>query len=390
MINHSDRAHALLSASGAHRWLNCTPSALLEAQFPDTTSEAAKEGTLAHELAEAKLRHYVDTVNFSKRKLSARVTKLKKDPLWQDEMDHYTDDYMDVIKKAALRFEHTPHVMVEERLDLTAIIPEGFGTADCIMIGDDTLEVIDFKYGKGVPVAAEGNVQMQIYALGAYMKYRVLFAFSKVRLTIVQPRIDNTSTWEISLEELLAFSDKVEVLAKQAINGEGEYNPGDWCKFCRARQQCRARADENVKLAFMVDKKPPLLSNDEVGAYLVQGEDVAKWLKDLQEYALAECLAGKTVDGWKAVEGRGSRDWTNSEEAFEAIIEDGMDEAMLYERKPLSLAQVEKLMGKAHFNDVCQEYVNKKLGKPTLVKDSDKRVAITNIISAEEAFKKGN
>lgn len=390
MINHSDRAHALLSASGAHRWLNCTPSALLEAQFPDTTSEAAKEGTLAHELAEAKLRHYVDTVNFSKRKLSARVTKLKKDPLWQDEMDHYTDDYMDVIKKAALRFEHTPHVMVEERLDLTAIIPEGFGTADCIMIGDDTLEVIDFKYGKGVPVAAEGNVQMQIYALGAYMKYRVLFAFSKVRLTIVQPRIDNTSTWEISLEELLAFSDKVEVLAKQAINGEGEYNPGDWCKFCRARQQCRARADENVKLAFMVDKKPPLLSNDEVGAYLVQGEDVAKWLKDLQEYALAECLAGKTVDGWKAVEGRGSRDWTNSEEAFEAIIEDGMDEAMLYERKPLSLAQVEKLMGKAHFNDVCQEYVNKKPGKPTLVKDSDKRVAITNIISAEEAFKKGN
>lgn len=390
MINHSDRAHALLSASGAHRWLNCTPSALLEAQFPDTTSEAAKEGTLAHELAEAKLRHYVDTVNFSKRKLSARVTKLKKDPLWQDEMDHYTDDYMDVIKKAALRFEHTPHVMVEERLDLTAIIPEGFGTADCIMIGDDTLEVIDFKYGKGVPVAAEGNVQMQIYALGAYMKYRVLFAFSKVRLTIVQPRIDNTSTWEISLEELLAFSDKVEVLAKQAINGEGEYNPGDWCKFCRARQQCRARADENVKLAFMVDKKPPLLSNDEVGAYLVQGEDVAKWLKDLQEYALAECLAEKTVDGWKAVEGRGSRDWTNSEEAFEAIIKDGMDEAMLYERKPLSLAQVEKLMGEKHFADVCQEYVNKKPGKPTLVKDSDKRVAITNIISGEEAFKKGN
>lgn len=387
MTKHSERAHALLSASGAHRWLNCTPSAVLESQFPDTTSAAAKEGTLAHELSEAKLRYYVDSKSFSKRKLTTRTNKLKKDPLWQNEMDGYTDAYVDAIKQEALQFKNAPYIVIEEKLDLSEYIPGGFGTADCIMIGDDLLHVVDFKYGKGVPIAAEYNEQLQLYALGAYTKYRILFALNKIKITIVQPRIDNNSTWELPLTDLLAFGAGVKKSAAVAIKGEGEYVAGDWCRFCRARQQCRARAEKNVELAFMTDKKPPLISNEEVGEYLRQGEDVAKWLKDLQDYALAECLAGKDVQGWKAVEGRGSREWADMDKAFAAIIENGTPEEMLWERNPLTLAKIEKLMGKAHFNDACLEYVIKKPGKPTLVKESDKREKITNNVTANEVFK---
>jgi len=387
MAGHKDRAHALLSASGAHRWMNCTPSALLESQFPDTTSEAAKEGTLAHEMAEAKLQHLFNTQNYRKAKLTRTLNKIKKSELYQPEMDMYTDDYVAYIRKAAMEFKKVPHIAIETRLDLRAYIPDGFGTADCIMIGENTLHIIDLKYGKGVPVSAENNPQLMIYALGALMRYRLLYHIDTVKISIVQPRIDNTNSWELSARELAAFGETVKELASIAIKGEGDYKPGDWCKFCRARQQCRARADKNIELAFEIDKKPSLISNEEVGEYLRKGEDVAKWLTELQDYALAECLAGRDVDGYKAVEGRGSRAWTDMDAAFEAITEDGTDEAMLYERKPLTLAQVEKLMGKAHFADVAGEFVVKNPGKPTLVPSTDKREAITNKITAKEAFK---
>ena len=387
MAGHKDRAHALLSASGAHRWMNCTPSALLESQFPDTTSEAAKEGTLAHEMAEAKLQHLFNTQDYRKAKLTRTLNKIKKDELYQPEMDGYTDDYVAYVRKSAMEFEKSPYIAIEKRLVLTAHIPDGFGTADCVMIGERTLHIIDLKYGKGVPVSAEDNPQLMIYALGALEAYKMLFAVDTVKISIVQPRIDNTNSSAYSVTQLRDWGEDVKELANIAIKGEGEYTPGDWCRFCRARQQCRARADKNIELAFDVGKKPPLITNEEVGEYLRKGEDVAKWLSELQDYALAECLAGRDVDGYKAVEGRGSRTWTDMDAAFEAIIEDGTDEALLYERKPLTLAQVEKLMGKAHFEDVAGEYVVKNPGKPTLVPSTDKRQAITNKISANEAFK---
>ena len=387
MAGHKDRAHALLSASGAHRWMNCTPSAVLESEFPDTTSEAAKEGTLAHEMAEAKLQHLFNTQNYRKATLTRTLNKIKKNELYQPEMDGYTDDYVAYIRKAAMEFEKTPYIAIEKRLDLTAYIPDGFGTADCVMIGERTLHIIDLKYGKGVPVSAEDNPQLLIYALGALEAYKMLFAIDKVKVSIVQPRIDNTNSDEVTAKELLRFGEYVKHFANIAIKGKGEYKPGDWCRFCRARRQCRARSDKNIELAFEVSKMPPLITNDEVGEYLRKGEDVAKWLSELQDYALAECLAGRDIDGYKAVEGRGSRVWTNMDAAFEAIIEEGTDEAMLYERKPLTLAQVEKLMGKAHFADVAGEYVVKSPGKPTLVPSTDKRQAITNKVSANEAFK---
>lgn len=393
-MGHEERAHSLLGGSNAHRWLSCTPSARLEEQFPDTTSEAAKEGTLAHELCELKLRNYFYTVDFGKTKFTRAVNKLKKEPLWQEEMDGYTDDYLDYVKSAALKFASAPYVTIEKKLDFSPYVPSGFGTADCILIGCGVLHVIDFKYGKGVPVSAEGNPQLALYALGAYEAYKFLYPIRTIRMSIVQPRLsDGLSEWECSLDELLAFGGFVKEKAELAIKGEGEFVPSEKaCRFCRARTRCRARAAANVKLVFSPDygKLPPLISNEEVGTYLKQGRDVEKWLRDLQDYALKECLAGKEVPGWKAVEGRGSRDWIDMDAAFAALQEKGIPEEILWERKPLTLAQVEKTIGKKDFEMLVGSMVVKNPGKPALVEELDKRPAITNKITAAEAFKEEN
>ncbi|WP_346663226.1 DUF2800 domain-containing protein [uncultured Merdimonas sp.] len=393
-MEHEKRDHALLSASGAHRWLVCTPSATLEMQFPDTASEAAEEGTLAHELAELKVRNYFYTTDFGKRKLNAAIKKLQKEELWQDEMMGYTDQYLDYIKVVAMADRIQGRAEIEKRVDYGKWAPGGFGTADCLLLKGNQLHVFDFKYGKGVPVSAEENPQMMLYALGARDMYSLLYHFEEFHLHIIQPRIDNVSEWSCTEEELLKFGSYVQERAALAIEGKGEFCPGEsQCRFCRARQQCRARAEENVRLAFSPDmgKLPPLISSEDAGRYLTLGEDVKKWLEDLKEWALAECLAGKPVPGWKAVEGRGSRDWTNMDAAFEKLTKSGIaEEAMLYERKPLTLAQVEKLLGKKDFQDAVGKFVVKNPGKPALVKESDKREAITNKVTAAEAFKEEN
>lgn len=390
-VNHESRAHALLSASSAHRWLECTPSARLEEMFPDTSGEAAKEGTLAHELAELKIRHYFYTVDFGKRKLTTAINKLKKEELWQDEMMGYTDDYVDYLKSIAMAFPNEPYVAIEKKVDFSECVPEGFGTADCILIGGNVLHVIDFKYGKSPDgrVEAEHNPQMLLYALGAFQAYKMLFPITTIRLSIVQPRIsDGISEWECSVDELLQFGQKVKELATLAYKGDGEFKPSKkTCKYCRAKAQCRARAEENVKLAFFSDKKPPLITNEEVGEFLRKGEDVSKWLKDLQEYALKECLAGNHVPGWKAVEGKGNRVFTDQDTALETLKKNGFDEAVLYKREPYTLAQLEKTIGKKDFNELVGEYIVKQAGKPTLAKEQDKREAITNKVSAKDAFK---
>ena len=392
-MGHNERAHALLSASSAHRWLTCTPSARLEEQFPDTTSEAAEEGTLAHELAELKVRNCFYPEDVSKRKLTFAIKKFKENGLWNDEMLGHTDTYIDYIRDVSNRLPSKPYVEVEKRVDYGEYAPDGFGTADCIMVQGEMLHVIDFKYGKGVPVSAEMNPQLMLYALGAYESCKMLYPIKKIKLSIVQPRLpDDISEWGCSIEELLRFGESVKERAALALDGSGEFNPGEkQCRFCRAKAQCRARAEENVRLAFMTDTKPPLLNNEEIGQYLLQGEDVARWLKDVQEYALAECLAGKEIPGWKAVEGKGSRNWTDMDAAFEKLEKSGViAEEMLWERKPLTLAQVEKEVGKKDFVDAVGEFIVRKPGKPALVKESDKREAITNKVTAEEAFKEEN
>lgn len=390
-MEHEKRDHALLSASGAHRWLACPPSAKLEEQFPDTTSDAAREGTLAHKLAELKVRNYFYTTDFGKRKLNAAVKKLQKEDLWQDEMMGYTDQYLDYIRVVAMADRIQGTAEIEKRVDFGRWAPGGFGTADCLLLKGNQLHVIDFKYGKGVPVSAEENPQMMLYALGARDMYGILYHFDEFHLHIIQPRIDNVSEWTCTEEELLEFGSYVKERSALAIDGAGEFCPGEsQCRFCRARSRCAARAEHNVKLAFSPDlgKKPPLISNGQMGEYLRLGVGVAKWLSELKDCALAECLAGNEVPGWKAVEGRSTREWTDMDAAFEVLEKSGVaPEEMLWERKPLTLAQVEKMVGKRDFQDAVGSYVAVRRGKPALVQEADSREAITNKITAEEAFK---
>lgn len=390
-MEHEKRDHALLGASGAHRWLACPPSAKLEEQFPDTTSDAAREGTLAHELAELKVRNYFYTTDFGKRKLNAAVKKLQKEDLWQDEMMGYTDQYLDYIRVVAMADRIQGTAEIEKRVDFGRWAPGGFGTADCLLLKGNQLHVIDFKYGKGVPVSAEENPQMMLYALGARDMYGILYHFDEFHLHIIQPRIDNVSEWTCTEEELLEFGSYVKERSALAIDGAGEFCPGEsQCRFCRARSRCAARAEHNVKLAFSPDlgKKPPLISNGQMGEYLRLGAGVAKWLAELKDCALAECLAGNEVPGWKAVEGRSTREWTDMDAAFEVLEKSGVaPEEMLWERKPLTLAQVEKMVGKRDFQDAVGSYVAVRRGKPALVQEADSREAITNKITAEEAFK---
>lgn len=390
-MNHAERTHALFSPSSAHRWLACPGSVKLEQQFPDNVSSAAEEGTLAHELAEIKLRNYFFTKEYGKRKLNADIKKLKENPLWDDEMLDHTDTYVDYIKGLALSFDAPPSVIIENQVRFDQWIPEGSGTADCILITGNTLCIIDFKYGKNPSgkVEAEHNPQLMLYALGAYEAYRLFYPIELIHLSIVQPRLSvEVSTWGCTVEELLAFANTAKEKAAAALSENAAFNPGEKiCRYCRARAQCRARAEYNVQMAFRVDQKPPLITNEEVGYYLRRGEDVAKWLSDLKDYALNQCLAGKKVSGWKAVEGRGSRDWIDMDKAFAVLQDSGVDEALLWERKPVSLAQIEKLVGKKDFAMQVGDLVVKQPGKPTLVPESDKREAITNRMTAEEAFK---
>lgn len=397
MGDHALRNHSTLSPSNAYQWMECTPSVILGLQFPDPSSSAAEEGTLAHELAELKVRNYFFTTDFGKRKLNAEIKKLKTKEIWDDEMMGYTDDYLDYIKSVALKFQASPHVDIERRVSLDAYIPHlpdedpASGSADCILLGDGIIHVIDFKYGKSPDgrVNAEHNPQMMLYALGAYEAYKILYNVHTVRMSIVQPRLpDGISEWECSLKELLTFGEKVKKRADLAIHGSGDFAPGvKTCRYCRARGRCRARAEKNVELAFMTRTDPALLTDEQMGEYLKKGQDVARWLKDVEDAALKACLSGKEIPGWKAVAGRSVREWTDMDAAFAKLESDGIQSEVLWERKPLTLAQVEKVVGKKEFAESVGEFITKKQGKPALVEESDKRPAITNTVSAAEAFK---
>jgi hypothetical protein len=386
-IAHAERAHAVLSASASHRWLTCTPSVRLEEQFPDSTSTFAEEGTLAHEIAELKLRKYF-TEPMSQKAFNTRLNKMKKHELYQEEMLKHTDTYLEYLQGISLRLSAAPYVAVEKRIDYSSYAPEGFGTVDCLIVGGDTLYVTDFKYGKGVPVSADDNSQMKLYALGAYLEYCFLYPISQIHLAIIQPRLNSISEFALSLEDLLAWGEEIKPIAQKAFTGEGEHVPGEHCKFCRAKAQCRARAEQFSALADFVSLKPPLLTNEEVGQMLEKGQHVEEWVKSLKEYALAECLKGNEIAGWKAVEGRGSRSYVDQDQAFAHLKQNGVDEALLFERVPLTVAKVEKVLKKQEFTALLVEpgHVVKSTGKPTLAPMKDKREAITNSPDAASDF----
>lgn len=387
-INHKERAHAKLSASGASRWATCPGSVQMEDGIPDKESVYAQEGTLAHEMSELKLKHYLDPKGFGKRKLNAAIKKLKENELYQAEMESYTDTYVDFIKEKALSFPSNPYIEIEKRVDFSRWVDGGFGTCDCVLIHGSTLSIIDLKYGKGVPVSAEQNEQLILYALGAYDAFNLIYNLDKIELNIVQPRINNFSTWEISLTELLLWGDYFKVQAEKALGGNGELVPSaKACKFCKARDICTARAENNLSLESEIKLKPNEIPKDKLYEYISRGEDIAKWVADLKAYALDMCLKGEDVKGLKAVAGRTSRSWTNQDEAINKLIEGGIDEAIIYDKVPLTLAKLEKALGKQQFTTLVGDLVVTSEGKPTLVFENDKRPAITNTVNATSIFK---
>ena len=340
-------------------------------------SEYAAEGTLAHALAECKLqKRYLGT---NPRSVAAKLSKLRKDERYNKEMETATDTYLDVVADQVMEYDSQPSVAVEVRVDLSSYVPESFGTCDCCIIGGGVLSILDYKHGKGVPVSAEANPQIMLYALGALDRYQLVYGdtIRTVRMTIVQPRLGSTSTYTLTVEQLKAWGDSIRPIAQEAFTGPGSFNPGDWCRFCRGKAQCRARADRYTALEDFKDIQPATLSDAEIGELLERGKALTQWYKDLEAYASEALLQGKPIPGWKMVAGRSVRTWSDQDAAFEAAKAAGYDEALLYERTPLTLSAVEKLMGKAAFAETLGSYVIKPPGKPTLAPESDKRPAYT-------------
>ena len=388
--------HALLSASSAHRWLACTAAPRFEEQFPNGTSDYAEEGSLAHSICELYARkHFTVMTN---RKFNSELKKLQAKPHYSDEMLKTAEKYVDYLREKAMSYPTTPYVTFEVKVDFSDYVPEGFGTCDCVMIGGDTLHITDYKHGKGVEVSAEENPQMRLYALGALKMFAPVFGDSikKVSMGICQPRItDDESEDGMTVEELREWGEGIKPRAKEAYDGPGTFCPGEHCRFCKGKAQCRARADQNTAFEdfkdFAIEGKaapelqalspetraviglPPMLSDAEIGDLLVRAEGLVQWYKDLCDYATQNILNGKEIPGWKVVAGKSNRAFKDVEAAFSKVIEAGYDEALLYERKPITLTGVESLLGKAKFETLLKDCVHKPLGKPTLVPLSDKR-----------------
>ncbi|WP_300266803.1 DUF2800 domain-containing protein [uncultured Enterococcus sp.] len=369
--------HAILSASGAHRWMNCTPSARLELEFDDNSGEAAAEGTAAHALSEHKL-----------RKALKMRSKKPVSPYDSDEMDNYTDGYVEFVLEVieqAKKICSDPLILIEQRLDFSKYVPEGFGTGDCLIIADGTLHIIDFKYGQGVLVSAEDNPQMKLYALGALDLFDGIYDIEVVSMTIYQPRRENVSTSTVSKENLYQWAEEVlKPKAELAFNGDGNYCPGEWCQFCRAAVKCRARAEAKMKLATFEFALPPLLSDEEIADILSSIGDLTNWANEIIAYATdAAVNHGKKWTGFKVVEGRSNRKYKDEEAVAEAAKNAGYRD--IYKQSLITITEMEKLMGKSKFNEILGELVMKPPGKPTLVPVSDKRPEM-NTSSAKNDF----
>ena len=406
--------HSILGASSAGRWIPCPPSAKLAAEAPKTTSDYAEAGRVAHAIGELKARKYF-LEGIGPRKFSSMLKKLQSDPHYDPDMDSATDLYLDTLKELALTFDRPPFVALETRVDYGDIAPGGFGTADGIMIGGDTIVVADYKNGSGVPVEAEDNPQMKLYAYGALRTFGVIFgdAIQKVRPVIIQPHSGGVKMWETSRAELERWAHEVVApAAALAAEGKGDFRAGDWCDhyFCPARATCRTRAEHLLSLTSLEGatpegsikpeeaeeykriseydpSMPPLLSDDEVGNVLNIAKSLAKWVKSLEDYAFESIMSGKPIAGWKVVEGRSNRAWAGgADEAFPKLLEAGIPEAILYERKPVSPTALEKAVGKEKYAEKVAGLVIKPPGKPTLAAADDERPDYQQA-QAENAFK---
>lgn len=374
---HATRKHALLSASGAARWLNCTPSARLEEKFQESSSSVfAQEGTLAHELADVTLRHLNGEIDT--KTLARECRKIKKNNLYTDEMPSQVTKYCDyVMETLNVERKTTPDAIlnVEERLDFSHVVEQGFGTGDACIISDGTMYVIDLKYGKGVQVYAENNPQLMLYGLGALRTYEAFYDIDKVVLVIVQPRLDHISEWSLSAEDLVAWGDyEVRPKAALAYKGDGEKCAGNWCKWCKVKATCRTLAEENLKLADHDFVSPHLLTDDELVAIFEQVPMLQDWASAVADHLLKQAIKGKEVRGYKVVEGRSNRKFTDEGRAKKILSASGLSPDKYLVTKLATLTAIEKLFPtKKDFAELMADVVIKPQGKPTLVPKGDKR-----------------
>lgn len=364
--------HAMLSASSSHRWLKCTPSVLATKDLPDYTSVFAQEGSVAHEVGEYKIRWYL-----GERDISYPPTG----EFDRDEIDRYTDVYayyvsdkIETIRKVC----KDALILVEQRLDFSNYVPDGFGTGDVVIVADDVIQIIDLKYGKGVSVSAENNSQMMLYALGALNFYDYLYNIKTIKMSIVQPRLENISEWEISVSDLIDWAENIlKPKAQLAINGEGEFVAGEHCRFCKIKSTCRKRAETMLDMAKYDFKPPAELTDDEITEVLHISSELAKWADDVFSYAQARAINdGKKWTGFKIVEGRSNRKYVDETKVSEICRDNGYTD--IYKKTLIGITDMEKLLGKSKFKELLSEYVIKPKGKLTLVPQSDKREEILN------------
>ena len=364
------KGHAILSASSSDRWLHCPPSARLCETYEDKGSNYAAEGTDAHELCEYKL----------KKALGMDASDPTENLTWHnEEMEDCANGYAAYILEmveAAKESCADPKVLIEQRVDFSRWVEQGFGTADCIIIADGTLRICDYKHGLGVLVDATDNPQMKCYALGALELFDDIYDIDNVSMTIYQPRRQNISTFEISKDELYKWADEVlKPTADLAFAGDGNFLCGEWCGFCKAKHECRARAESNLTLAQYDFKFPPLLEDSEIEYILSRADELVAWASDIKEYALQQAISGKEWAGWKLVEGRSNRKYSNEEAVIQVVTDAGFDP---YEKKLLGITAMQKRLGKSRFDELLTAYIEKPQGKPTLVPESDKRPAMNN------------
>ena len=370
--------HALLSPSASHRWLHCTAAPRLEEGIKDEGSDYAAEGTLAHAYCAMKLKNFLGLPTDGEKEEIAAL----QEKYGTGEVAEYTDTYVTIVLEkynAARAATPDAQLLVETRLDFSDYVPEAFGTADAIIIADGTMEVIDFKYGKGVKVSAVENPQMMIYALGAYARFAFEYRIDNLRATIVQPRIDNLSEYEITVEELTAWAANVLTpAAEKAYKGEGPQTPGAWCQFCKVKNQCRALANK-CKEVVAVD--PKLITPEELAKDVLPMVPIVKtWISGVEDFALAQALSGVQLPGWKIVEGRSVRKITDTDSVAAVLTKNGYKQNDIF--KPVemrTITDLEKLVGKKQFAAMCGEWINKPQGKPTLAPEGDKRKAIDPI-----------
>ncbi len=378
--------HAKLSPSSAERWIACPPSVKLSERFPDTTTSYAEEGTTAHLVAEITIRKALGLI--TEQEAVMRMEEAELSLYYSKDMPDNLAPYIEYVVSNATGADF---IGLEEKLDIGEWVPGGYGTSDAVIIKGDLLEVVDLKYGQGVPVSATSNPQFRLYGLGAVQEWFMLYPFNKVRCTVIQPRLDSISSEELEVPELLDWAERVlKPAALLAEKGEGEYRSGDHCRWCKAKAICRRRAEDNMALARYEFAEPALLTNEDIADVLSAAGELKTWASDVEAYALDQALNhGVSFHGYKLVEGRSLRQLTDEDGAVRILMENGVAEESLYTRSLVGIPAMEKLVGKRRLAELLKDHIVKPQGKPTLVRDTDKRPALNSTEAAAQDFKEG-